>query len=196
MTYNFPKLSTTVQYWKTASEEEVFATLPQAPAGMCWRVSIERDEDSEAPWKNDEGHGPVSGWTRRDKKPGELIIKEERGQYRFFDFAECVRIARRDGWSCDGMPEGVSRGERAALAARQNFEFLQAWCANEWEYVGVSVWLVSEDTDEEAVDRYRCALWCIESFCVDYIKETAGELANECLSLVQAKMNPVCECGI
>lgn len=61
-------------------------------------AAIEPDNDHGAPWDNCDGHGPVSDWTRRDKKPGELVLNTDRQSKRFYDYAEACRIARRDQW--------------------------------------------------------------------------------------------------
>lgn len=61
-------------------------------------AAIEPDNDSGAPWDNCDGYGPVSDWTRRDKKPGELVLNTDHGSARFYDYAEACRIARRDQW--------------------------------------------------------------------------------------------------
>jgi hypothetical protein len=79
--------------------------------GVLLRVNIEHDDSHGAPWDEHDGHGPVSDWTRRDKRPGELILSTDRGFKRFYDLAEANRIARRDGW-------GLSDDEQAAMLAR------------------------------------------------------------------------------
>lgn len=66
--------------------------------GHWFRVSLPRDDDRGAPWDETPGHGPVSDWTRRQKAPGELVLCEDRGSRRYYDFAEACRIARRDDW--------------------------------------------------------------------------------------------------
>jgi hypothetical protein len=58
------------------------------------------DDSHDAPWEREDGHGPVTGWERRDKRPGEWIINEDRGSRRFYDAQEAQRIALRDGWGC------------------------------------------------------------------------------------------------
>lgn len=62
------------------------------------RATIEHDSDTGAPWSEHDGHGPVSEWTTRAKRPGELVLCTSRGRKRYYDFAEACRIARRDGW--------------------------------------------------------------------------------------------------
>jgi hypothetical protein len=129
------------------------------------------------------------------------VAIEDRHAKQFYDFAGAVRTARRGGWSCEGMPAGVSPGERAALAARQDYEYLRAWCEDDWRYVGIVVWLETEDGgDVEGADEYSFALWRIESFAVDCLSETARELAADILAALaetaQRQTYPVTECGV
>ena len=108
--------------------------------GFTLVATVYHDDHNEAPWDNEDGHGPVSEWTNRAKHPGELILTSERGGcHRYYDMQEAVRIARKDGWGYKGMPEGEAPGARAAIAARKDFEALKAWCDDEWHYVGVAV---------------------------------------------------------
>lgn len=66
--------------------------------GFTLTATIERDNYMGAPWDNDDGHGPVSGWTSRSKRAGEIVLNEDRGQHRFYDFQEAVKLAKKDGW--------------------------------------------------------------------------------------------------
>lgn len=74
-------------------------------------LTIEHDELHCAPWENEDGHGPVSDWTTRAKRPGELILSSARGRHCYYDFAEACRIACRDGW---GFLPGNFRTEHGA----------------------------------------------------------------------------------
>lgn len=74
-------------------------------AGRTFRAVVLPDYDHGAPWDNEDGHGPVTDWERRAKLPGELVLSGDgRGGLgtdsarRFYDFAEAVRIAKRDSW--------------------------------------------------------------------------------------------------
>lgn len=66
--------------------------------GHTFRVSIEQDDDMRAPWEEHDGHGPVSDWTSRDKKPGEWLLSKDRHSKRFYDAQEANEMAKRDGW--------------------------------------------------------------------------------------------------
>lgn len=79
--------------------------------GFTLRATIDHDSDYGTPWDDEDGHGPVSDWTKRAKLPGELVLcEDDRGSRRFYDFAEACRMALRDGW---GWLPGSLRMERA-----------------------------------------------------------------------------------
>lgn len=62
-------------------------------------AEIHHDDSHGTPWEECDGHGDVSDWTTRDKRPGEFILSDDgRGRKRFYDFASSCRIARQDGW--------------------------------------------------------------------------------------------------
>ena len=126
-------------------------------------ATTERDDDAGAPWERD-GHGDVSDWIRRTKRPGELVLNRDRDRARYYDFAGAVKIAKRDGWG-PGTPE---------QAARADFERLRDWCADRWEYVGVIV-----TASKEGIKLSRQSLWGIESDSGDYLKQVAREMAAD-----------------
>jgi hypothetical protein len=85
----------------------IFTDMDQTATvhGFTLTARIEPDHYHGTPWEECDGHGPVSEWTTRDKAPGELVLCEDRGSRRFYDYAEACRIARRDGWGF--MPHKV-----------------------------------------------------------------------------------------
>lgn len=142
---------------------------------FTFKVEFEEDYDADAPWENSEGHGIVTDWEYRDKRPGELILNTNRRAKRFYDFAESVKIAKRDGWNSEPYDDNETKGERAAKAVRADYEYLRAWCKDEWRYVGVVVTLLDDEGDETEVSD---SLWCVETFN-DYHLEAAREIADE-----------------
>ena len=145
-------------------------------SGLTFRVEYERDDYQECPWDRECGHGPVSDWEWRDKKPGELVLCEDRRSKRFYDFAGACRIARRDGWDAKPYNTGNETArQQAAKAARADFKRMRAWCNNEWVYVGVIVKLLDDEGEETGEEK---SVWGIESDAKDYLDETARELAE------------------
>ncbi|QPZ53260.1 hypothetical protein AchV4_0053 [Achromobacter phage vB_AchrS_AchV4] len=165
--------------------------------GRTFRVFIEYDDDGTPPWERADGHGPVSDWTSRDKRPGEWVLSSDRGSKRFYDAQEAARLARVDGWGLDDnerarlaakLGREPKPGEVRAEAVRRDFEFLRRWCADQWHYVGVAVVHVPNGTDPDEVKRnYSYAVWGIESDADEYIVETASECADECAHALDAE---------
>jgi hypothetical protein len=155
-----------------------------------WRIvaTIHDDDHNPPPWKNEDGHGDVTEWTTRDKEPGELVLNEDGRSRRFYDFAGACRIARRDGWNAEPYDvPGETPRQRAAKAARADYERLRRWCNDDWRYVGVALQVWFEDV--QLTDEYGAALWGIESDCGEYITETANELISEAMAQAVEELN-------
>ena len=141
-------------------------------------TAIEPDDCNctSPPWDNEDGHGPVSKWTTRSKRAGELVLCRDYRSFRYYDFAAAVALARQDGWG--GM--GRTAGERAAHAAKADYDRLRRWCNGDWGYVGVVVTAYDEDDRELG----SSSLSGIESDAGDYLTEVAKELTEELLESV------------
>jgi len=153
--------------------------------GFTVRVRIEHDPDYGEPWKEHDGHGPVSEWTTRPKLAGEFVLAQEGftgGQRRYYDFAAACRIARADGWGCQS-PEGLTARQQAAMAAAEDFARLKAWCDDEWIWAGVVL-----EVERAGVILGHASLWGIESDAGDYFNQVAAELLTEALVAARAKL--------
>jgi hypothetical protein len=102
--------------------------------GFTFTAEIVPDSDHGTPWDNEDGHGPVTGWERRSKAPGELVLIEDHKAKQFYDFAEAVRIARRDGWGPAPYQIHVERGANGLMRCnaqwyegRQLLAYRSAW---------------------------------------------------------------------
>lgn len=157
----------TAQYTKQDIEDYAPFTI-ELTDGRTARIEVIPDEHMGEPWKEHDGHGIVSEWTTRAKLPGELILASDRNSRRYYDFAESVKIARRDGWGADGK----TPGERAAKATAEDYRRLRDWCEDRWCWVGVAV-TVTKANGEFDSD----SLWGIESDG-DYWRDAAAELLN------------------
>jgi hypothetical protein len=152
--------------------------------GYEFCVRIEHDDDSDAPWDREDGYGPVSHWTTRDKAPGEVCINTDHGSHRYYDVQAAMKTALADGWGLGGkaladftakIGRTPTKRMLAAEAVRRDCDRMRRWCDNEWCYVGVSVYLLDEDGN----DTDRCdSLWGIESDCEEYIEQVVHELAD------------------
>lgn len=160
--------------------------------GYTFRFTVHRDDDMGEPWKEYDGHGPVSDWTHRDKRPGEKVLIEDRGSKRFYDVQAAIRIAKRDQWGCPHgrhehpngpeapavyIPGHPTRGEVANCAVAHDYQRLRAWCTDQWEWYYVKVRLV--DTPEVET------LGGLESDDTEYLTTVAHELADAILTRVE-----------
>lgn len=155
--------------------------------GIRYVATVYRDDDATPPWDRSDGHGPVTNWERRDKAPGERVLNTDGRAKRYYDFAEAIVIAKRDGWGCEGgRKEGETLKAYRARAVERDFEFLQSWCDDGWEYVGVDVqaWI----GDVHLVGQYHCACWGMESNSGAHVNEVAGECLAECQPIARAKI--------
>jgi len=168
------------------------ATLPEGnyklSDTLSLVVSFEHDSDHGAPWDEEDGHGPISDWTTRDKRSGELVLCTDRRSKRFYDFAEAVRIAKREKWGLapDKLAKlgaNPTRGQIAHAAAMANYEYLRGWVNDEWSYVGVCVKLLREG-EEVSFD----SLWGVESFGT-YKNECAADMARELVKAYDKETN-------
>lgn len=142
--------------------------------GFTLTATIHEDQNAGFPWENSDGHGSVSDWRTMDsKRPGELVLDQSHRLARFYDFAEAVKIAKRDGWGAPG-DAGMKPAQKAAHAARCDFEFLRGWCREDWRYVGVAVTV--ERAGVTLTGEFDHAVWGVEDGAVDHL----GELADEC----------------
>jgi hypothetical protein len=163
--------------------------------GFTLTAKVYRDDCSDAPWERDDGHGPVSGWTRREKRPGERVLSSDHSAYRYYDFEDAVKTALADGW---GVAGGRHKGERkrayATRAAEHDFAVLKAWCDDEWWYVGVAV-TVARGGFEFTPD-FQFALWGVECNYPgsdnSYLGEVAEDLAGDALAVARAKLSALC----
>jgi hypothetical protein len=182
----------TEQFDRTACEGDRIGCVVD---GFTVTARIERDDHSGPPWQEHDGHGPVSDWTSRAKRAGERVLIQDRGSYRYYDFAEAVRIARSGGWDAEPFGTGTA-GERAARAAERDFRVLQAWCDDTWFWCGIVVTVSRENV--QLTPDYGAALWGIECNYPDgdnsYLSQIANELLDEALAEARARLTALCGC--
>lgn len=173
--------------------------------GYTFRFTTERDEDMGPPWKEHDGHGPVSEWTTRGKLPGERILVSDgrdNPSRRYYDIQGAMKIALKDGWGprhcaiCGKEEPGQELGphaidhsftaerkrQTAARAVERDFQYCADWANDRWSWAYVRVVLLDE---HGAVTGESESLGGIEDNADDYLTEIGYELAEEILSRVE-----------
>lgn len=153
--------------------------------GYTIHIHVHHDEDMGEPWKEHDGHGIVSEWTRRDKQPGELVLVSDRNSKRFYDLAGTLELAKRDGWGIGDKPKLAALAaklghkptakEIRAEAVRMDYEHLRGWCNDEWQWLGYTTTIETPDGDE--IDGDSC--WGYESDSDYMLSEAFGNAESE-----------------
>ena len=155
--------------------ENPYETEEITQHGHNYRIEYFYDPTYGTPWHNEDGHGPVSDWTTREKRPGERVLNELRGQRRYYDFEAAVKKAKEERWGnadFDKTPEQI-----AVEATEQDFELLKEWCAAKWQYIGIRVTRLCECCGNGSAAE--SSLWGIRSCDLDY-ETILQDLIGEC----------------
>lgn len=139
---------------------------------LKFKVEFTDDTGAGAPWENSDGHGVVSDRTTRPKRAGELLLNQDHNSKRYYDFAESCRLALREGWN-----EATTR-EQAAEAARADYEFLRAWCNDEWRYVIIDVTLLDEEGEPTEVQDSLCGVETWDGYHETQARTMVDDLAH------------------
>jgi hypothetical protein len=163
--------------------------------GSSYRIEWFYDEDMGAPWDEHDGHGEVSDWTTRDKKPGELVLSQDRSLKRYYDFQGAVAKAKAEGWNIAPYT-WPSKGAQAVAAVLADFHHLKGWCDDQWHWCGIRVTLLDDEGEETAIST---SLWGFEAgtkaadeYHADVIQELIGEVAR----IVERSTYPVNTMGV
>lgn len=146
--------------------------------GITFDAWTERDDAAEAPWENgDDGRGVVTDWLdvhdQDDaddyRDPAKFrALGHDGNRTRYFDVTATREKARAEGWGVQDPPPGATAEQIIDLAVEAEFKFLDGWCRDDWEYVGVGVRLPETGCES--------SLWGIESCATDFIR---GEVVTE-----------------
>lgn len=158
--------------------------------GVDVQVKYYYDSDSDAPWDNADGHGPVRVGRRNywdgstDKRPGERPMNQpERSESLYlYDWQEACKLATKDGWNT----EPYDAPNRVQRAVQSDFDFLRGWVNDDWCYVGVEVQVLDEGGEPVGDSD---SLWGVETY-KNYHKEQAKEMAQD---LVDAHKREIAE---
>jgi len=165
--------------------------------GASFRASVIHDSDMGTPWDNEDGHGPVSDWERRAKAPNEIVlVGDGRGRLgtdaarRFYDFAEAVRIAKRDSWGwlpspviieADAGEPYAKRGGRATCEAAN----LSVYDPTDLNRAVSAVYAAVRDSMTAGEYAAKAAL-------ADF--ERLRAFCNDSWHYVGVQVSPLCEC--
>ena len=141
---------------------------------------VNQQGDDVPPWQYCDNEADlVSDWTRRDKKPGEFVLNNDRIFKRFFDYQAACKYALKNQWgSRDALP-GDTKKQIASKAALNLFNYWRSWCDDEWTYRYVEITLINPDTNQETDFIESCGgIEDLNNYDQDWINENAVILIN------------------
>src|SRR3546814_15760848 len=111
--------------------------------GFTLTASTVHDDSMGAPWEEHDGHGEVTDWTRRDKAPGELILSDDGGSKRFYDFQGACEKARAEGWGPAAHSLTFEQGSNGLCRATAHwFAVREPHGSTSWRARGGWQWLI------------------------------------------------------
>lgn len=144
--------------------------------GFDIKIEYWHDECIGQPWEESEGHGEIretrAYYGQPDKKPGEIVIHHDRGNYWLYDFAGAVEKAKSECWGVKDS-EGLTPNQVAEKAALQDMHYLRRWLNDQWHWAGFTVTVL--DAEGEEIESDSCGGFESDT---DYFKESAHESAN------------------
>jgi len=146
--------------------------------GFTLTASVRRNEFMGPPWIEHDGHGIVSEWTARDKKPSERILCREGRSRRYYDVNASMDKAEKEGWDAAPYGQGTKR-QQAARAVEEDFKNLKAWCDDQWYWVDIRI-----DARRNGVFIYDCVAieMGLRSDGGEYLAEVANELIHDAIA--------------
>jgi hypothetical protein len=155
--------------------------------GRRFRVSTTHDDTMGPPWRESDGHGKVRELrTRDDKRAGERLMDDGRGNLWAYDVAGAMAMAKRDGWGVGDrqraeMARRLGReptaGENRAEAVELDYRYCAGWLLNDWCFLAVRVEMLG--AHGEVIDDET--LWGVESLG-NYWQEVAKDMAEQIIS--------------
>lgn len=164
--------------------------------GYRIKITAHYDEDMREPWKEHDGHGIVSEWTRRDKAPGEWLLCQDHYSKRFYDYQGTLAVAKLDNWGLgterlaeleSKLGRKATRPEIVAESVRRNFEYLRGWCNDEWHWLGYTTRIIPPSG--EAFDGHSCWGFGDEGYMLESAKDEAqAEVDRHILTVEQTEI--------
>ncbi|MBS4041671.1 MAG: hypothetical protein KGZ81_13870 [Flavobacteriales bacterium] len=152
--------------------------------GLQFRCIVENDDYMRAPFLEYDGHGDIresyNYYGRPEKNPGEVIIYSNRGCHWIYDFAGAVAKAKRENWGSKNCHPGMSKGERAATAARDDMQYCQDWLEGDRWYSRIEVFRIDNDGEKVGESEFLSGVENgYSGDCEDFLRDCAAQLAAE-----------------
>lgn len=152
-------------------------------------ATLLEEDGPEPPWSREDGRGVVIEGVDRDPRPGERLLSREHNLSCYYDTNATMAKAIKEGWDAEPFGTGTAE-ERAARAVDADFNYIKAWCDNDWSYVGIGI-TVSR-LGVPLTDSTTNSVWGNELNASgsdnDYLTENANNLLPDALASARKKL--------
>ena len=162
-------------------------------SGLLFRCVVEPDNDLQAPWIEHDGHGQIrsvsSYYGRPEKRPGEVIIYSERGEYWLYDVQATMQTARKDGWGLSEediaalgkkLNRTPTKGEVTAESVRRDMDYCRQWLQGDRFWEMIEVFQIDDEGESISESEYLGGIDSgYDSESEKYVRECAAQLASE-----------------
>lgn len=162
-------------------------------SGLQFRCLVMQDDDMQAPWVEHDGHGQIRSvsyyYGRPKKRPGEIIIYSERGDYWLYDVQATMQTARQDGWGLSDediaalakkLNRVPTKGDITAESVRRDMEYCRQWLQGDRFWEMIEVFQINADCEPISESEYLGGIDSgYDSESQKYVRECAAELAGQ-----------------
>lgn len=142
--------------------------------GLRFSVEITQDGIGK-PWRWSDGHGPVRSAHLGPKKPSERWLSKHWA----YDWNAAVALAKKDSWGSDTMPVGLTANQQLEYVVQLDFDYLKAWCDDDWCYSCVQVTLLKNSGYSENLGGVEYWHYKDNSYADSIVSELAEGLARQ-----------------
>jgi hypothetical protein len=140
--------------------------------GLRFSVKVSQD-DIQRPWEWSEGHGPVRPAHGKSKQPHERWLSNNW----LYDWNGALKKAKEEGWGARVMPMGLTPNQQLEYVVQQDFDYLRAWCTDDWCYSALEVTLLKDSSYSDSLGGVEYWHYKPNPYADDIAKELAAGLA-------------------
>ena len=142
--------------------------------GLRFSVELTVD-DMGRPWEWSDGHGPVRSAHLGPKKPHERALSK----YWMYDWKGALELAKKDSWGSSSLPVGLTASQELEHLVQQDFNYLKAWCDDDWCYSCVQVTLLKDSDYSETLGGVEYWHYKDNHYADSIASELAEDLAKQ-----------------
>lgn len=149
--------------------------------GVAFTAQFSYDCDRGYPWQEYDGMGEIrtaySRYGKPAKKPGEIIIHYDQGQYWIYDFAATMEKAKTEEWG--PKVDGLTKNQNAEKAVLRDMDYCKKWLSGDVFWCIVTVFADNDPDQYESMGGVEYENYSENPYSLECAKELAEEILYE-----------------